>query len=105
MLLIAAGIILIILGSGGMGDSTFFIFPFFFFSTSEPLGIFMFLGLSLVIVILMLRAVGNVPFQQRTDHIIYTGTQCVYCSSAVPRGASFCPTCGNALNDDDLQID
>ena len=102
MLCIVAGIILLIVGSGGTGNSTFFIFPFFFFSTSEPVGIFMFLGLTLIIVILMLRAVSQVPFQQASSDRLFVGTKCVYCSSPVPKGASFCPTCGNALNDDSV---
>jgi hypothetical protein len=96
------GIVLLIIGSGGIGDSTFFIFPFFFFSTSEPLGIFMFLGLTLIIVFLMIRTISEVSYNQETGDRLYSRTKCVYCSSQVPRGASFCPTCGNPLNDDSM---
>jgi len=93
ILCIIAGVILLVVGSGGLENSTFFVFPFFFFSGSDPVGIFVVLGFMLVIVILMLRTTSGMAFQPNVG-------KCVFCSSPVPIGASFCPSCGNAINDD-----
>ena len=93
ILSIIAGVILLVAGSGGLENSTFFVFPFFVFSGSDPVSIFVVLGFMLVIVILMLRSTSGIAFQSSVE-------KCVFCSSPVPSGASFCPSCGNAINDE-----
>ncbi|MBE0526583.1 MAG: hypothetical protein IH631_06540 [Candidatus Thorarchaeota archaeon] len=98
ILFIVFGIILLVVG-GGLGDSIFFIFPFFFFNGSDPISIFIILGFMLVIVIFMLRSTSYMVNHQGVGKKLLVGGKCGFCSSPIPIGASFCSSCGNAIND------
>ncbi|MGY5859917.1 MAG: hypothetical protein RTU63_11160 [Candidatus Thorarchaeota archaeon] len=105
ILCIIVGVILLVAGSGGLENSAFFVFPFFIFSGSDPIGIFIVLGFMLFIVILMLRSTAGVVYQPGQGKKLYVGGNCVFCSAPVAIGASFCSSCGNAINDDLMDND
>ena len=95
ILCIIGGGILLIAGSGGLENSTFFVFPFFIFSGSDPMSIFIVMGFMLVIVILMLRSANQFGTGGQLD----VGGKCAFCSAPLPVGASFCANCGNAISE------
>jgi len=98
VLFIILGIILIVITSGGIEGSVFFIFPFFLFSGSDPIGIFIFLTFIIFMFVIMLRTTSDSVGQ--SDFPV--GSKCEYCSKALPLNASFCPSCGNTVDYDTM---
>ncbi len=96
--------------SGGIEGSVFFIFPFFFFfSGSDPLGIILFLAFIIFMFIIMIRTTSDFFGQSDmrydndlTEKYLQVGSKCEYCSKALPVNASFCPSCGNAVDYDTM---
>ena len=101
ILCILGGAFLLVVGSGGLENSTFFVFPFFIFSGSDPISIFVILGFMLIIVLLMLRSAN----QMVGGGELRVKGKCVFCSAPLPHGASFCSHCGNAINDNLMEND
>lgn len=98
VLFIILGIILLVITSGGIEGSVFFIFPFFFFSGSDPIGIVLFLTFIIFMFIIMIRTTSD--FFDQSD--ILVESKCEYCSTALPVNASFCPNCGNTVDYDTM---
>jgi len=105
ILCIIGGIILLVIGSGGLEDSVFFVFPFFFFNGSDPISIFIVLGFMLIIVLLILRTTSGIVIPPGIGGKLHVGGKCRFCSSPLPIGASFCSSCGNAISDDLMEND
>ncbi len=97
VLCIILGIILLVITSVGIEGIVFFIFPFFF-SGSNPISIFLFLIFVIFLLRVMIRTTSD--FFGQSDILI--GPKCVFCSKVLPVNASFCPSCGNTVDNDTM---
>ncbi len=102
------GVILIWFTSTSSEGGVFFIFPFFFFLDSGILGLFIVITLALVFFIASWRmssmVVKHADSRARSnvqDNFIPIGSWCVYCSKPIPIKSSFCPFCGNAVEENE----
>lgn len=107
-ILMAIGAVLLLVTSTSSEGSVFFIFPFFFFGSSSIFGLAFFIILALVFFIVVLRMSSmaanytdsstNLNVQ---DNFIPIGSRCVYCSKPIPIKSSFCPFCGNLVEENE----
>lgn len=104
----ALGAVLVLFTSTSSESGVFFIFPFFIFQGSSILGVAIIMMLALVFFIMTLRMSSFV--EQHTDpltnfdvqdNFIPIGSRCVYCSKPIPIKSSFCPFCGNLVEENE----
>lgn len=100
IMFIILGVALLVISSGGLESSVFFIFPFFFFSASDPVSIFFILGFIIFIFVIMMRSTS--VFFGQSDAKLSGGPMCEFCSQPLPVNASFCPRCGNSVDYDKM---
>lgn len=104
----AIGAVLLLFTSTSPEDGVFFVFPFFIFGSSNILGLAIVITVTLVFFIMVLRmssllvnhtdSLANLDLQ---DEFIPIGSRCVYCSKPIPVKSSFCPFCGNPVEEDE----
>jgi len=104
----AIGAVLLLFTSTSPEDGVFFVFPFFIFGGSNILGLAIVITMTLIFFIMVLRmssllvnhtdSLANLDLQ---DEFIPIGSRCVYCSKPIPVKSSFCPFCGNPVEEDE----
>jgi uncharacterized membrane protein YccC len=103
-MVLVIGFFIVAISTAGSGEGFVFVFPFFFFGGVDAL-----LGLAVVVVFLVvfflsvrtsfhrsLRESEQVGTYE-TQRYVRLNDVCAFCEEAVPENATFCPSCGNPV--------
>ncbi|MDH4212802.1 MAG: hypothetical protein OEV85_02675 [Candidatus Thorarchaeota archaeon] len=106
-LFIILGIFLLWSTSKSVESGVFFVFPFFF-GGSGVLGFAITITFVLVFTIIILRFLSIAVLQtdsqsdlNEQNSFILVGSCCAYCSKPIPINSTFCPFCGNPVEQND----